>query len=50
VIFAGEGERIELTHRATDRSIFARGAVKAAIWTKDRVPGLYDMSDVLGMT
>jgi 4-hydroxy-tetrahydrodipicolinate reductase len=50
VIFAGEGERIELTHRATDRSIFARGAVKAAIWTKGRAPGLYDMTDVLGMS
>lgn len=49
VIFAGEGERIELTHRATDRGIFARGAVKAALWTKGRAPGLYDMTDVLGI-
>ncbi|HVZ05525.1 4-hydroxy-tetrahydrodipicolinate reductase [Hyphomicrobium sp.] len=49
VIFAGEGERIELTHRATDRGIFARGAVKAAMWTKDRAPGLYAMTDVLGI-
>ncbi|MFA5957417.1 4-hydroxy-tetrahydrodipicolinate reductase [Hyphomicrobium sp.] len=50
VIFAGEGERIELTHTATDRGIFARGAVKAALWTKDRVPGLYDMTNVLGIS
>jgi 4-hydroxy-tetrahydrodipicolinate reductase len=50
VIFAGDGERIELTHRATDRGIFARGAVKAAIWTKGRQPGLYAMTDVLGIS
>lgn len=50
VIFAGEGELIELTHRATDRRIFARGAVKAALWTKDHAPGLYDMADVLGIS
>jgi 4-hydroxy-tetrahydrodipicolinate reductase len=49
VIFAGEGERIELTHRATDRGIFARGAVKAALWAKGRAPGLYAMTDVLGI-
>ena len=49
VIFAGEGERIELTHRATDRSIFARGAVKAALWGRGKGPGLFSMSDVLGM-
>jgi len=49
VIFAGDGERIELTHRATDRGIFARGAVKAAIWGKGRAPGLYSMADVLGI-
>ena len=49
VIFAGEGERIELIHRAADRGIFARGAVKAALWAKGRAPGLYDMSNVLGM-
>ena len=49
VIFAGEGERIELTHRAADRGIFARGAVKAALWAKGRAPGLYDMTDVLGI-
>lgn len=49
VIFAGEGERIELTHRATDRGIFARGAVKAAVWGRGREPGLYSMADVLGI-
>lgn len=49
VIFAGNGEQIELTHRATDRGIFARGAVKAALWTNGRAPGLYDMTDVLGI-
>lgn len=49
VIFAGEGERLELTHRAQDRSIFARGAVKAAIWGRDKPPGLYSMFDVLGL-
>lgn len=45
----GEGERIELTHRATDRSIFARGAVRAAHWVVDRPAGLYDMADVMGI-
>jgi len=50
VIFAGEGERIELTHRAADRGIFARGAVKAALWTKEKPPGLYAMTDVLGIS
>lgn len=50
VIFAGPGERIELSHRATDRSIFARGAVKAAMWgSKKAAPGVYAMSDVLGL-
>ena len=49
VIFAGDGERIELTHRAADRGIFARGAVKAAQWGKGRAPGLYSMADVLGI-
>ena len=49
VIFAGEGERIELTHRATDRGIFARGAVKAALWGRGKEPGLYAMTDVLGI-
>ena len=49
VILAGEGERVELTHRAQDRSIFARGAVKAALWGFDKKPGLYSMADVLGL-
>jgi 4-hydroxy-tetrahydrodipicolinate reductase len=49
VLLAGEGETIELTHRAFDRAIFARGAVKAALWGRGRKPGLYDMSDVLGL-
>jgi 4-hydroxy-tetrahydrodipicolinate reductase len=49
VIFAGEGERIELTHKAADRGIFARGAVKAALWARGRPAGLYDMADVLGI-
>lgn len=49
VIFAGDGERIELTHLAADRGIFARGAVKAAMWGKGRAPGLYTMTDVLGI-
>ena len=45
----GEGERLELTHRATDRSIFARGAVRAAHWVVSRPAGLYDMADVMGI-
>ncbi|MFZ1864940.1 MAG: 4-hydroxy-tetrahydrodipicolinate reductase [Polyangiales bacterium] len=45
----GEGERIELSHRATDRSIFARGAVRAAHWVVTRPAGLYDMADVMGI-
>lgn len=49
VILAGEGERIELTHKAQDRAIFARGAVKAALWAHRRKPGLYAMADVLGL-
>lgn len=49
VIFAGEGERVELTHIASDRGIFARGAVKAALWGRGRGPGLFAMSDVLGL-
>ena len=50
VIFAAAGERIELTHRATDRGIFARGAVRAANWTGGQAPGLYAMADVLGLS
>lgn len=49
VTFAGIGERIELTHRASDRLAFARGAVKAAQWLAGRTPGLYSMQDVLGL-
>jgi 4-hydroxy-tetrahydrodipicolinate reductase len=49
VIFAADGERIVLRHLATDRRIFARGAVKAALWGVGRLPGEYDMLDVLGM-
>jgi 4-hydroxy-tetrahydrodipicolinate reductase len=50
VLFAGEGETVELAHRASDRAIFARGAVKAALWARDRKPGLYSMADVLGLS
>jgi 4-hydroxy-tetrahydrodipicolinate reductase len=49
VIFASEGERIELMHRADDRVIFARGAVKAALWLAGKAPGRYRMADVLGL-
>ena len=49
VTFAGTHERIELRHIAEDRSIFARGAVKAALWGHGRKPGLYSMADVLGL-
>jgi 4-hydroxy-tetrahydrodipicolinate reductase len=49
VILAGPAERIELTHRAEDRMIFARGAVHAALWARSRPPGLYSMADVLGL-
>jgi len=47
VIFAGPGERLELTHKAEDRRIFARGAVQAALWGRAQKPGLYSMKDVL---
>jgi 4-hydroxy-tetrahydrodipicolinate reductase len=49
VFFCGEGERLELTHRATSRDQFARGAVRAAQWIAGRPAGLYDMADVLGL-
>jgi 4-hydroxy-tetrahydrodipicolinate reductase len=49
VIFAGPSERIELHHKAEDRMIFARGALKAAVWARGREPGLYSMLDVLGL-
>jgi 4-hydroxy-tetrahydrodipicolinate reductase len=49
VVFAGPAERIELSHKAEDRMIFARGAIKAAMWAHGREPGLYSMADVLGL-
>jgi 4-hydroxy-tetrahydrodipicolinate reductase len=49
VIFAGNGERLELRHVAEDRGLFALGAVKAALWGRGKPPGLYSMSDVLGL-
>jgi 4-hydroxy-tetrahydrodipicolinate reductase len=49
VIFAGPAERLELNHRAEDRMIFARGALKAALWARGKKPGLYSMMDVLGL-
>ncbi|WP_299437760.1 4-hydroxy-tetrahydrodipicolinate reductase [uncultured Rhodospira sp.] len=49
VVFAGPGERIELTHKASDRVIYARGAVRAAQWAADKPNGLYSMADVLGL-
>jgi 4-hydroxy-tetrahydrodipicolinate reductase len=48
-IFAGPAERIELTHRAEDRMIFARGAVRAALWARGQKPGIYSMADVLDL-
>jgi len=49
VIFGGLGERIEITHKASSRDTFARGALKAALWVSGKSPGLYDMQDVLGL-
>ena len=49
VIFASTGERVILRHVATDRAIFARGALRAALWGQDKGPGEYDMADVLGL-
>jgi 4-hydroxy-tetrahydrodipicolinate reductase len=49
VMFASAGERLELTHRASSRETFARGALRAARWLRTREPGLYDMQDVLGL-
>jgi 4-hydroxy-tetrahydrodipicolinate reductase len=48
VIFAGPAERVEFRHIADDRTLFAAGAVRAALWAKDQKPGLYSMADVLG--
>ena len=49
VIFAGVGERVELTHKASTRETFANGALRAAQWVVNQKPGLYDMQDVLGL-
>jgi 4-hydroxy-tetrahydrodipicolinate reductase len=49
VVFAGPAERIELSHKAEDRMIFARGALRAALWARSQKPGLYSMMDVLGL-
>jgi 4-hydroxy-tetrahydrodipicolinate reductase len=49
VIFAGPAERVEVSHRAEDRMIFARGALRAALWARGQKPGLYSMADVLGL-
>jgi len=50
VMFADEGERVEITHKATSRMTFANGAVRAAVWLKDKENGLFDMQDVLGLS
>jgi 4-hydroxy-tetrahydrodipicolinate reductase len=49
VMFATEGERVEITHKASSRMTFAKGAARACRWLLDRPPGLYDMQDVLGL-
>lgn len=49
VMFASDDERIELTHKASDRGLFAKGAIRAALWTEGKAPGLYSMRDVLGL-
>ncbi|NMZ62660.1 4-hydroxy-tetrahydrodipicolinate reductase, partial [Pseudomonas nitroreducens] len=49
VLFATEGERLEITHKASSRMTFAKGAVRAALWLQGREPGLYDMQDVLDL-
>jgi 4-hydroxy-tetrahydrodipicolinate reductase len=49
IVFAADGERLELAHKASSRQIFARGAVRAALWAKGKPPGLYAMADVLGL-
>ena len=49
VVFAGQSERIEVSHKAESREIFANGAIKAALWAHDQKPGLYSMTDVLGI-
>ena len=49
VIYANVGERVELTHKASSRDTFAKGALRASAWVLDKKPGLYDMEDVLGL-
>lgn len=49
IVFAGPGERVELSHKAASRAIFANGAVRAALWCRGKSPGLYSMRDVLGL-
>ncbi len=49
VYFAGPGERIEITHRASSRATYAQGAMRAAKFLQGKAPGLYDMQDVLGL-
>ena len=49
VLFAGPGETLTISHHASDRGLFATGAVKAALWAQPKAPGLYSMSDVLGL-
>ena len=49
VVFAGPGERLELTHKAASREVFANGALRAALWGRGKPPGLYSMHDVLGL-
>ncbi|NTU60372.1 MAG: 4-hydroxy-tetrahydrodipicolinate reductase, partial [Deltaproteobacteria bacterium] len=49
VLFGALGERVEITHKASSRETFARGAIRAALWLPGRAPGLYDMQDVLGL-
>ena len=49
VMFAADGERVEITHKASSRGVFAKGAVRSALWARDKKPGLYNMRDVLGL-
>ena len=49
IVFASEGERVEITHRASSRECFAMGALRAACWVHGKKPGLYNMRDVLGL-
>lgn len=49
VVFAGAGERIEISHKSNSRDIYAAGAIRAALWAKDKKPGFYTMKDVLGL-